>query len=509
MSDIVHPTLRANSLHISLGAIARLIVSLISIPLLVRFLGLERYGIWVVLNSFIAIAGLMELGISVAFTNYLSADYARHDWNSANQNVTTSFVLLTCLGALTSAGLWLAHPLIAGEFFFEDSSRVDALLALGVLPWLLLLRFWQQWAMAAEAAVLRYDIQATIEASSAILSQIGVMLLALAGGSLWILSAWLLLVNSGAAIMHCLLLRRMFPYHLLLSNYSWQTANTLLCFGITQWLAGLGSSLFGYADRIIVNWFLGSEAAGLYSVATSIAIQINTLSAIPLRVLPPAISAAKALSQSTRIREIFVRATRLNGLLVLVTLAPILFWAPQLSNLLVGTEHAVLTTDILRTIALAYGLYSLSAAGFFSAIGVGRPILNARWGIIGALFSLFMLAGFAYWIGLKGAAWGNIGYSLVLIINIQLAKIINLDYRSYLKIFYPSFIAIFAWWLLIICVDISTLPVWSLILPFFLLAMSSTVFVSGVTFLSEIIDTVVEICKTGIFSMRGILNGNK
>jgi hypothetical protein len=175
----------------------------------------------------------------------------------------------------------------------------------------------------------------------------------------------------------------------------------------------------------------------------------------------------------------------------------------------VGEEHLSQTTEILRTIALAYGLYSLSAAGFFSAIGIGRPILNARWGIIGALFSLTMLASLAYWFGLKGAAWGNIGYALVLIINFQLINIIDLDFRDYIRIFYPSLINVIAWWLLSKYININIFPLWSLILSFFLLGIFSIIFVSGVTFLKDLIDMIFEIYKTRVYSMRGFLNGNK
>ena len=509
MPDNPYLTLRANSLVVSLGAAARLVVSLISIPLLVRFLGLERYGVWVVLNSVIAIAGLMELGLSTALTNYLAADYARQDWVNANRNVATSLVLVTCLGVLTSVGLWLVHPLVGGMLFVEDSHRIEAVLALGVISWLVLLRLWQQWAMAAEAAFLRYDIQAALETAGAIILQIGIMVLALVGGSLWVLAAWSLAVTGCIVILHCLVLRRLLYGHLIRPRFSGQTANLLVRFGGAQWLASLGSSLFGYADRIIVNLFLGSGAAGLYSAATSIAIQINTLSAIPLRVLPPAISAAKALSQYPRIRRIFIRATKLNGLLVLLTAVPILFWSPSVSYLLVGTEHAALTAEILRTIVFAYGLYSLSAPGFFSAIGLGYPILNARWGIISALFSLSMLASLAFSTGLKGAAWGNLGYAFVLIVNFQLLNIIDLDYRIYIRILCPFLSMVLLWWLLSVNINIVVLPLWALILLFFLLAISSIVFVSGLALLREIISTALEICRTGVFSMKGLLNGNK
>jgi O-antigen/teichoic acid export membrane protein len=502
-------TLRANSLFVSAGAIIRLAVSLLSIPLLVRFLGVERYGVWIVLNSVISIAGLMELGLSTAFTNYLSVDYARQDWLSANRTLATSLVLITCLGGLTSLGLCLVNPLVGRALILEDVHLTEALLALGVMSWLLLLRFWQQWAMAAEAALLRYDVQSAIETTGAIILQIGVLLLAMAGRSLWMLAAWSLIVTGGSVILHFLALRHLFSGRPLRLCYSRQAASALVRFGFAQWLATLGSSLFGYADRIIVNLILGSAAAGLYSVATSIAVQINTLSAIPLVVLPPAISAAKALSQYSRIRQIFLRATRINGLLVFIVMASILFWAPYIANLFVGTGDAARTAEILRIIAFSYGLYSLSAAGFFTAIGVGFPMLNARWGIIGALVSLFMLAGLASWIGFKGAAWGNIGYALVLLINFQLVKVIDLDYRAYMKTFLPSISMVFLWSLWFIHTKIGILPIWVLVISFFLLTIPSIVFVSGGILCKETINFVLKIFKTGISLTRGLVNGNK
>ena len=178
-------------------------------------------------------------------------------------------------------------------------------------------------------------------------------------------------------------------------------AITLVRFGATQWLANLGASLFGYADRIIVNLFLGSEAAGLYSAATSIAIQL-----IPCRhssrVLPPAISAAKALSQFSRIREIFIRATKLNGLMVLYNGADF-FWTPILSNLLVGHRTPHNCGDAKDISICLWDVFIISGR-FFSAIGIGFPVLNARWGIIGALFSLSIMAIFASRTGLEGTA---------------------------------------------------------------------------------------------------------
>jgi O-antigen/teichoic acid export membrane protein len=220
MLDTSHLTLRANSLFVSLGTVVRLVVSLVSIPLLVRFLGLERYGIWVVLNSVIAIASLAELGLGVALTNFLSADYARKDWEDANQRLGTSLALITGLGVVTSVGLWLAHPSVAQMLFEKDLYHTEAMFALGVISWQIVLRFWQQWAMAVEAASLRYDIQAGIDTFNAILIQVGIMILAMLGFGLWVLAIWSLLVNGICVILHSQMLKRLTYFRSLALCYS-------------------------------------------------------------------------------------------------------------------------------------------------------------------------------------------------------------------------------------------------------------------------------------------------
>jgi O-antigen/teichoic acid export membrane protein len=489
-------SLRLSSVYVSISAFIRLAVSLVSIPVLVQFLGLERYGIWVVLNSVIAIGALVELGLSTALTNHVSADCAREDWISAGRNLATSLVLMTCLGVLVAVGLWCASPLLSSVLFADGSGREEALLALGMMSWLLLPRLWQQWAMAAEAALLRYDFQAAVESTSTVIMQAGVLLLAFARcSSLVVLAGWSLVVTSGSLIAHCLVLKHLFRNHPLRLRCSWRATRTLFRFGVMQWLSGLGSALFGQVDRIIINFFLGSTAAGLYSAATSVVVKINALSAIPLRVLPPAVSAANALSRKSRVQQLFIQATRLNGVGVCIIAFPILFWAYPLARTLVGQEYANQTAELLRTLAFIYGLYSLAAAGYFTAIGIGYPNLNARWGLTGGVLTCVMLVILAPRTRLIEVVWANAAYVLTLITNLQVMALLRLDLWVYLKAFLPSVCMMILWWLL--SNIIATLPglVWIKIVMFLTLGLVSVFLVSGLALLQDIVEVPLIVMK--------------
>jgi len=487
-------SLRLNSAYVSIGALIRLAVSIISIPVLVRLLGLERYGAWIVLNSVVAIAGLLEFGLSTALTNYLAADIARKDWASAYQNLSTSLVLLTCLGCVAAVGLWLfsfGNPVLFGG----GSNPEEARIALVVLSWLLVARFWQQWAMSVEAALQRYDVQAIGDTAGALAVQVGVMLLALAGSRLGLLATWLLFITSVTLVGHYIALRRLLHSNPVQFHFSKRNALTLCRFGIAQWISSLGSSLFGNADRIIVNFFLGPTAAGLYSAATSVTIKINELSAIPLRVIPPSLSAAKALSQQSRVHQIFIRATRLNNLSVFLIASPILFWSHPIARLLVGQEYATQTATVLQILGLVYGLYSLCAAGFFTAIGIGQPVINAQWGLLAGLFAIVGFVMLTPRWGLIGAAWANAPYILILVINLRVARLIDLNFGTYLRAFVPTVCMIIFWWLLSIGIANYSVPTGIWVVIFILLEIIFVFLISGLTFLQDFASTLLSLVQ--------------
>ena len=79
--------LKISSLLTSGSGIFRLLVGIVSAPLLVRALGLADYGLWTVANSLILICLLVDFGINTAVITYVAADVARNDLPRATRTV--------------------------------------------------------------------------------------------------------------------------------------------------------------------------------------------------------------------------------------------------------------------------------------------------------------------------------------------------------------------------------------------------------------------------------------
>jgi O-antigen/teichoic acid export membrane protein len=68
-----------NSFYNSLGGVIRLGLGVITIPILIRALGIEEYGVWTLASSVISIVMLAESGLSFSTTFFVSQSLSKND----------------------------------------------------------------------------------------------------------------------------------------------------------------------------------------------------------------------------------------------------------------------------------------------------------------------------------------------------------------------------------------------------------------------------------------------
>src|SRR5665811_302111 len=96
----------------SSGAAARVLSSLltlVSLPLAVRYLGAERFGVWAKITSTVALLNLLDLGIASTLTNHVARAYALGDEPYAARCTTNALALTAAIagvGGLAFAAVW-------------------------------------------------------------------------------------------------------------------------------------------------------------------------------------------------------------------------------------------------------------------------------------------------------------------------------------------------------------------------------------------------------------------
>src|SRR5258706_5322211 len=70
---------------------------LITVPLVLGYLGPERYGLWMTVASFTALASFADFGIGLGLLNPLAEASAKGDLETARRLVSNAFVALVCI----------------------------------------------------------------------------------------------------------------------------------------------------------------------------------------------------------------------------------------------------------------------------------------------------------------------------------------------------------------------------------------------------------------------------
>jgi O-antigen/teichoic acid export membrane protein len=425
----------------------RLVVGLVTTPLLIRLLGVSEYGVWAILNATVTIVAITELEVSSALRFFLAADAATSDAENARKDLAASFAIVTVLGLAAAAALLFAGPAL-GRLLFHDShqageaGRVFQVFAFTFLP-----RFWQKWGAAAEAAFLRYDLQLSVELPVALLVQI-----ASVGAALIWPNALAVAISQSAlivvaAVAHFFVLRRIWRFgNVALWPVSVPHARRILGFALADWITTVGATVFNNADRVVVNGVLGTATAGLYSAAITVVNKIVDVPSSFIRVLPPSISAAHATGNAARIRHLLWQAVRVNGVISFLSAAGVVFWAGPISVLMVGAAHAAALAPALRILAAIYGLNSLCITAFWFAGGIGRPIVNGRWALLGGVLMCFAIRELGSAYGLSGAAWGNAAYLLTAAVTFEVARMLHLRMDEVAHRFAPSVASVVLSW---------------------------------------------------------------
>jgi O-antigen/teichoic acid export membrane protein len=92
-----------------LGKIVMILVSIITVPITVRYLGPDRYGIWITISTTIAMFLVLDIGISSTLTNLISEAYAKDDRHLAAEYFSTAFwslIGIVMILGICAAGLW-------------------------------------------------------------------------------------------------------------------------------------------------------------------------------------------------------------------------------------------------------------------------------------------------------------------------------------------------------------------------------------------------------------------
>jgi O-antigen/teichoic acid export membrane protein len=413
------------------GALVRLAFAAVSIPILLRALGPDLYGVWSWVLAVLGFAALAEVGLSTATTILVARAAAGSEPRALAEILTVVVVTVTVLAGAVGGALWLAAGWMVAQGDAAAAHQTDAVRALRIGAVYAWTRCLQQVLAAILQAFRRYGMSNALVSAQAVVSTLGLMALARRGAGVDVLALWLTACGCLFLVLHALACRGAVRGRGLRPRWSSARLRTLLGQGAGGWLVALGGVLFTQGDRLVVGAVLGSASLGVYAAFTSIAFQINALSAVAVQPLLPEL-AARPERDTPSFEGRIAQSVRLNFALALGMGLGLVLLAPFVVRLVLGTAATAEQAAALRALGAIYGVYSVTAVGYYVLQGTGRLYTCAAIVLASGAATLTLIAIGGRIGGLRGAVLGNAGYALTLALHLTAMSRLGIGWRRWL-----------------------------------------------------------------------------
>lgn len=104
--------IKKNVLFLAVIKILNSLIGFLLVPLVLDYLDTAKYGVWLILSSFIGWIGLMDFGIGNSTKNILGKAWSNKDNLSAKKIVSTSYAVLFFIAIVYNTIFWLINPFL-------------------------------------------------------------------------------------------------------------------------------------------------------------------------------------------------------------------------------------------------------------------------------------------------------------------------------------------------------------------------------------------------------------
>jgi O-antigen/teichoic acid export membrane protein len=395
------------------STIALTLVSLVSVPVYARLLGLEQWGLLALSQAATAPLILLDLGTGTATVKYVAEAVGRGDREEATRTVQSTLIFNLATGTCGALAVALCARWLATAVFAIPPAQQ----ALATAGFRVLGVSWFAGVLGTTfAGVLTahrlYGRASRLKTLAGLGNGAAGVLTVFAGGNLLHVVIVQVAVSLMMAGVWFVAASRVLPG--LRARPRWHTASFRKClsFGSWQAAASAGGLVAGWSDRYVLGTTFSPALVGVYAIVLAVTSTAYGAFHDMGEVLFPAVSQKQGAGNLGEARRISIQAGWVLSTVFAIASAVIATVGGDFIRLWVSSQAAEQGTPVLRLLC-AGGVLGMAITGpFFLCLGIGRSRLVAVASLVTGLVVLSLGVLLAPRLGLTGVGWAIIGGAL-------------------------------------------------------------------------------------------------
>ncbi|MHB8412425.1 MAG: flippase [Candidatus Acidiferrales bacterium] len=370
--------LARNTIWNLIGGGVPMLVAIVCIPILIKGLGKDRFGILALAWVIIGYAGFFDLGVGRALTQFVAKKLGAGEDRDVPPLVWTSLFLMLLLGILGGVVVilispWLVHHALHIPAALQRET-LHSFYLLGVsLPIVITTAGLRGFLEAHQ----RFDLVNALRIPLNAFVFAGPLLVLPFSHSLFPVVAVLVGGRVIGWVAHLLLCLRVMPG--LLRRIAWHraTVGPLLSFGGWLTVTNIVSPLMVALDRFLIGALLSVTAVAYYATPFEVVTRLLLIPGAVVGVMFPAFSAS-FVQDRNRTAFLYGRSVKYVLLALFPMILLILVFAESGLKLWLGADFAQHSTRVLQWLAVGVFINGLALIPYSLLQGVGRPDLTAK-----------------------------------------------------------------------------------------------------------------------------------
>ena len=386
-----------------LGCILPLILSIVTIPLIIKGFGVDRYGILTIAWLLVAYFGLFDFGLSRATTRFMSNSFSINDRRLALGYFWTSLYINFVIGILGGVILALISPWLIGSVLkIQVALKLETLqafywLALSV-PCITVSASLVGALESQHQFTIINKVQIPIETAIK-LAPLAILLFSQRIDIVVISFVFIRVISIPVYYLYCL---KTIPDLLTNVGFNPKLLGKMFNYGVWLTVTNIVGPLMTYMDRFIIGSLLSMRELVYYSTPADLVRKIQIFPASLSRTLFPIFGEENGTDSNQH--NIYQLSLKYLVIFITPVVVILIILAHPILDLWLGSEFSSASTFVMQILAVGALINALAKPPYAFIQGAGHPEVTAKFHLLQFPIYICMLYFLVNKLGANGVA---------------------------------------------------------------------------------------------------------
>ncbi len=394
-----------NSAYGFLSYVVPIFFTIFLTPLIINKLGIERYGLFVLVSVITTFFGLLTFGLSYGVAKVVSEYHGHKRSEGVGEVIGSTLLFLLVIGIIGFISSFLIG--FFGLNFlrvpFIEQAQARILFVLAGLAFIF--SCLSSVFTSAIASAHRLDLYTKVYLGGMIVLNVGMIGLLNLGYGVTSLVVMQLVTNIGLLVSYYLVLRKLLPEIPIRIMYSKKYFLPYLKLNVYAYVHESAATLLFQLDKVLISTILGPAAVSYYNIAGTIGQKIQGTVGSLTSIFLPVSSSLLADNQHDRLKYIYRKTLRMVAIIGFTLMSVVLAFGKPILKYWVGPEFLEHSLIALYVLAVTYFILGIFTSFGHFMLGMGKVKQLARYTLFFLIMNVVFLVLWLPGYGITGAAY--------------------------------------------------------------------------------------------------------